>query len=138
MHNIFIWKVEKLPLSKTYDLSKNVFFSFCDCFVCFIMWSAPFASAWVNNSFEKQILQKRRDNKLCFNVLSKKKQKKQKSKNRGFSIIFIYLAWMNFPVGHFTKIDNVNKMCNFHNSCKKLTLISHSPSQIYVKIPSQT
>ena len=25
---------------------------------------------------------------------------------------------MNFPVGHFTKIDNLRKMCNFDNSCK--------------------
>ena len=25
---------------------------------------------------------------------------------------------MNFPVGHFTKIDNLREMCNFDNSCK--------------------
>ena len=66
MYYIFAWKIEKLTLSKTYNISKNICVSFCDCFVCFIMWSTPFASAWVINSFVKQILQKTKDNKLLF------------------------------------------------------------------------
>ena len=53
------------------------------------------------------------DNKICFAIVLKKKQQK---KRRFF--IFIYLAWMNFPLGPFSKTDNLSKMDNLDNSCK--------------------
>ena len=75
-------------LKKNCNLSKNVWFSFSDCFTWFIIWSAPFTSAWVKSPIEKQRLKKegttnflflllcwRRGNKLCLAVVLKKKRK---------------------------------------------------------------
>ena len=35
-------------------------------------------------------------------------QMTSKEKKRRFFVIFIYLAWMNFPVGPFAKINNLS------------------------------
>ena len=35
-----------------------------------------------------------------------------------FVYLPVYFARMNFPVGHFGKIDSLSKMCNLDNSCK--------------------
>ena len=61
--------------------------------------------------------------------------KRGKQKKRRFYVIFIYLAWINFPVGPFAKIDNLSKICNLDNSWKKPKQKYHSPNQIYAKIP---
>ena len=53
-------------------------------------------------------------------MLCWKNKKNKTQKPRRFSVIFIYHAWMNFPVGLFVNIDNLSKMCNLDNSCKNL------------------
>ena len=52
-------------------------------------------------------------------------------KKSRFSVIFIYLAWMNFPAGPFTKITWAKcvTLIIFAKTSRKLTNISHSPSE---------
>ena len=87
---------------KNYNLSKNVCFSFSDCFACFIIWSAPFASTEVKSPFENKGYKKegttdflflllcwKRYNKFCFSVVLRKKKEKKKEEENLDSLLFL-------------------------------------------------
>ena len=135
-----------------YNLANYVFFSVF-CLFCFLLSKNTlrvmfytYVCYW--NTFQYKYIQ------ITFHVV---KQYDARVTSKYFCLLFmiivylpvsifvylpIYLAWMNFPVDLFRKIDNLSKMCNFDDSCKKplriLRNISHSPSQIYAKILSRT
>ena len=97
-----------------------LFFVFC--LFCFLLLSNntlylmfyTFICYW--NTFQYQYI-----SQITFHVVKQYHVRViSKEKKRRFSVIFVYLAWMNFPVGPFAKIDNLSKMCNFDNSWKNL------------------
>ena len=121
-----------------YSLSNNVFFFLSACFVFCYLITPSIETRFNINTY-----------KLLFVI----KQYHAQVTLKYFCLLFIiviihllisvivylpiYLAWMNFSVGLFGKIDKLSKMCNLDNSCKILTNISHSQSHIYAKIPSR-
>ena len=92
---------------------------FVSCFFCFLLLSNNtlhvMVYTYIWNVFQyKYIIQ------ITFHVVKQYHARvTSKERKRRFSVIFIYLAWVNFLLGSFAEIDNLNKICNLDNSCKQ-------------------
>ena len=144
--------LKTISFKNTTIFSKNVCFLFSECFSRFIIWSAPFTSAWVKNPFKNKSYKKegtrnflflllcwRRDKKFCFTVASKKTTKANKNAD---SLLFLstlhgwVLLWaLSRKLITWAKCATLAILAKILG---KLTKISNSPSKIYVKIPSRT